>query len=87
MKIDTKKFLEEKINNGTLKFTEPENLYFSLENIEKLKKDNVNYNEEVLADSLANDFSYQIKERGKEYYYNGNIESVYKNNNKYKYDK
>ena len=83
MKIDTKEFLEEKINNGTLKFTEPENLYFSLENIEKLKKDNVNYNEEVLADSLANDFSNQIKERGKEYYDAGNVESVYKNNNMY----
>ena len=83
MKIDTKEFLKEEIDNGTLKFTEPENLYFSLENSDKLKKDNIYYNEEVLTNTLANDFSNQIKERGKKYYYNGNVESVYKNNNKY----
>lgn len=39
--------------------------------------------EEDLLNEVQDNFSYQIKERGKDYYYSGNIVSCSKNNNKY----
>ena len=39
--------------------------------------------EEDLLNEVQDNFSYQIKERGKDYYYSGNIVSCFKNNNKY----
>lgn len=39
--------------------------------------------EEDLLNKVQDNFSYQIKERGKDYYYSGNIVSCSKNNNKY----
>ena len=39
--------------------------------------------EEDLLNEVQDNFSYQVKERGKDYYYSGNIVSCSKNNNKY----
>ena len=73
MKIDIKDFFTDEISDDILKPVKSE----------ELEKNNVHYNEEALIDTLASDFSYQIRERGEEYYYDGNVESVYKNNNQY----
>lgn len=51
---------------------------------EKNNSNEIQYcNEEDLLDEVNDDFSYQIKERGKDYYNSNNVISCYKNNNKY----
>ena len=81
MEIDTNVFLDNTMRNATLNSIDAE----KNNNIQKTsaEKNNVYYDESALEDSLAKDFSYQIKERGEKYYYDGNIQNVYKTKNKY----
>ncbi len=85
MEIDTRKLFDEAISELTLNSTEPEEINTEIEELtpDKINPEEVYYDEEELYETLSKDFSYQIKERGKEYYYNDNVKNVYKTNNKY----
>lgn len=61
--------LDENLNSDFNNSSNTENIYYC--------------EEEDLLNEVQDNFSYQIKERGKDYYYSGNIVSCSKNNNKY----
>ena len=61
--------LDENLNSDFNNSSNTENIYYC--------------EEEDLLNKVQDNFSYQIKERGKDYYYSGNIVSCSKNNNKY----
>ena len=61
--------LDESLNSDFNNSSNTENIYYC--------------EEEDLLNEVQDNFSYQIKERGKDYYYSGNIVSCSKNNNKY----
>lgn len=63
------KVLAENLNSDFNNSSNTENIYYC--------------EEEDLLNEVQDNFSYQIKERGKDYYYSGNIVSCSKNNNKY----
>lgn len=63
------KVLDENLNSDFNNSSNTENIYYC--------------EEEDLLNEVQDNFSYQIKERGKDYYYSGNIVSCSKNNNKY----
>lgn len=90
MEIDTKELFDE-VKEEVLTSTEPEEIRGAIReprpeevaiSPEELGGVDV-YDEEVLADTLAKDFSYQIKDRGEDYYYGGNVQNIYKTKNKY----
>ena len=78
MKIDTKDLFNE-VSDEILSFNNSDNTTIPPEMLNGIEV----YDEEVLKDTLAKDFSYQIKNRGEDYYYGGNIQNVYRTNNKY----
>lgn len=45
--------------------------------------ENFYYDEEDLLEDYENDFSYQIRQRGLDYYHSNNIIGIFKNKNKY----
>lgn len=61
--------LDENLNSDFNNSSNTENIYYC--------------EEEDLLNEVQDNFSYQVKERGKDYYYSGNIVSCSKNNNKY----
>lgn len=61
--------LDENLNSDFNNSSNTENIYYC--------------EEEDLLNEVQDNFSYQIKERGKDYYYSGNVVSCSKNNNKY----
>lgn len=63
------KVLAENLNSDFNNSSNTENIYYC--------------EEEDLLNEVQDNFSYQVKERGKDYYYSGNIVSCSKNNNKY----
>lgn len=84
MKIDTQELFNNFMKEEALFSTQSEELETLRDiNPEKETSEVVYYDEEVLYETLAKDFSYQIRERGEEYYYDGSIQQVYKNKNKY----
>lgn len=86
MEIDTSKYFNEAMKEINLDRTEPEQLNvppFKEPTPEAKETEEYYYDEEDLPETLAKDFSYQIKNRGEDYYYEGNVKSVYKTGNKY----
>ena len=79
MEINTKELFDKTIQDELLYSTEPEEVTVSPDELNGVDI----YDEEVLADTLAKDFSYQIKNRGEDYYYSGNIQNIYKTKNMY----
>ncbi len=88
MKFDTKELYDE-LKEEILTSTELDEINAQIGESKPEKKsipskNNIeSYDEEVLADTLEKDFSYQIKNRGEDYYYSGNIQNIYKTKNKY----
>ena len=79
MEINTKELFDKTIQDELLYSTEPEEVTVSPDELNGVDI----YDEEVLADTLAKDFSYQIKNRGEDYYYSGNIQNIYNIKNMY----
>lgn len=88
MKFDTKELFDE-IKEEILISAESDEINAQIGESKSEKKNissknNIeSYDEEVLADTLEKYFSYQIKNRGEDYYYSGNIQNIYKTKNKY----
>ncbi len=81
MEINTGSFFNEAIDHVISNHEETEVLHTKA--LINEETNNIYYDEEELSDSLAKDFSYQIKDRGERYYYDGNVKSIYKTGNRY----
>lgn len=80
---------EEKLKNGDLCDLDNQIIHTKvsdMSNYNQLNEENTKeiiYDEQDLPDTLEGDFSYQIIERGEDYYDESKVKEVYKNRNKY----